>query len=167
VAASFGDRYTPFVGLPQAFGQWWPHRSFLLPDPGCGGTTLLAADEDADSFRAFRFVIPLCQGASSGGLASGGASAADCWIKDLSRDCLLRKKLCIVSERFLSKCQRSATCLALGAPCLAPSANEPPRSRLMSSTPGWESLHFLNVSASRSGSKSMGTRRSRSMRIAP
>ncbi len=94
--------------------------------------------------------------------SSGGASAADFWLKDWSRDCAARERSSASSPRDFCSIgrQRSATCLALGAPCLAPSANEPPRSRLMISTPGWESLHFLNVSASRSGSKSMGPRRS-------
>jgi hypothetical protein len=52
----------------------------------------------------------------------------------LSWDGFLRKKFCIVSERFFNKCQRSAICLALGAPCLA-------HARVISSTIATDDFH--------------------------
>jgi hypothetical protein len=71
------------------------------------------------------------------------------------------------SRMFLSKCQRSATCNACGAADEAALAKAAQRSRVMTSTPGCYSSHFLSASPSRLGSRSTMRPRSRSITIVP
>ena len=73
----------------------------------------------------------------------------------------------MASRRLASRCQRSATCNASGAPSVAPYVKESPRSRLKISTPRWRDNQSRNDSLLRSGSKSIGRRVSRSQRIVP
>jgi hypothetical protein len=89
---------------------------------GSGDSVPHALDGTVGSSRAFRLLCPVYQGRA--GEASSAMEAGAGWIgaAALSWDGFLRKKFCIVSERFFNKCQRSAICLALGGPCLAPFA---------------------------------------------
>ena len=72
-----------------------------------------------------------------------------------------------VSSKLFSRCQRSATCDAEGAPLAIASAKAPARSRLTTCTVGCRRSHAATVSASRVGSRSTTRPASRSQRIVP
>jgi len=71
------------------------------------------------------------------------------------------------SPAVRSRCKRSATWTAAGAPCCTPSAYSPPRSRLTTWTPGCSRSHAAPAPAERSGKRSTTRWRSRSTRIVP
>jgi hypothetical protein len=76
--------------------------------------------------------MPVCQGTV--GMTSSGASSVRSALAALSWGCFLRKKLCMVSDRFFKTCQRSAICLALGAPTFA-------HARIIASTIAADDFH--------------------------
>jgi hypothetical protein len=73
----------------------------------------------------------------------------------------------IISRRFWSKCHRSQTWTALGAPIAAPRVYSLERSRVITSTEPRSLSQAARLSAVRSGSRSTTRRASRSTRIVP
>jgi len=68
---------------------------------------------------------------------------------------------------FSMRCQRSATCVALGNALAAASPYPPPRSLATTPTSGWPTSQACAVACSRSGRSGTGRRRSRSQTIVP
>jgi hypothetical protein len=68
---------------------------------------------------------------------------------------------------FSIRCQRSATWIACGAPFDAARPYLPPRSRETTAISLWVASHACTVPGSRSGSRSMMRRRSRSHTTVP
>jgi hypothetical protein len=96
---------------PQAFARWWSRQLFWQRGRGSGRLGLSALG------GAEGFLLPDVSSCWSGRRASCFASSSErssggeC-PKALSCACWLRKKPFMVSERFASTCQRSATCCA-------------------------------------------------------